>query len=332
MTAALQEQSQTRGHLHHAFDTHPRELVVLSAEPIAPGVTHFVLADPAGRVLTSYEPGSHLIIQAGAQRNAYSLVGDGINPKTYGISVLRHQTGGGSEWLHANMEVGSRVLVEGPRSMFSPDLAAKKLLLVAAGIGVTPVLSHARAAARWGKPCEVVYIYRSGAAAHLEELRSLATEGAVELHEAQGREAGQELLQERLLHQPWGTHAYACGPAEMLDTYRTLALQSGWPKERVHLERFEAPRQEPGNPFTAKVASTGRTLTVDAGVSLLEVLLAAGHEVPNLCRQGVCGECRISVRAGKVEHRDHVLTEQEKSSGTVMLCCVSRGQEIEVEL
>lgn len=332
MNSTAQATTTAPGHLHHAFATHPRELTVLAAEAITPEVTHFTFADPAGRTLTSYEPGSHLIVRAGEKRNAYSLVGDGVNPRHYGISVLRHATGGGSEWLHANLEAGCTVQIEGPRSMFSADPTAKKLLLIAAGIGVTPVLSHARAAARWGTPAEVLYIYRPGTAAHLDDLRALAAGGHVELHEAHGRLAGLDLLHRRLRLQPLGTHAYACGPTAMLDSYRSIGLQAGWTEDRLHLERFEAPEQAPGDAFSATVASTGQRLRVQPGVSLLEMLLDAGHNVPNLCRQGVCGECRIPVRSGTVIHRDLVLGEEEKSSNTAMLCCVSRGQDIEVDL
>lgn len=332
MSTTFDIPSRASGHLHHSFETHARELVVLSAEPVTPQVTHFVFGDPAGRSLTSYEPGSHLIIQAGGKRNAYSLVGDGVNPRQYGISVLRHSTGGGSQWLHTNLLVGSPVLVEGPRSMFSPDPTAKKLLLVAAGIGVTPVLSHARAAARWGRPAEVLYTYRTGAAAHLNDLRSLAAQGHLSLHEATGKRAGLELLRERLRVQPLGTHAYACGPPDMLESYSAEGLRAGWPSNRLHLERFEAPKQDPGSAFRVKIASTGQVLSVQPGVSLLQRLQKAGHNIPNLCRQGVCGECRIPVTSGTIEHRDLVLSAEEKGANNTMLCCVSRGKEIEVDL
>ena len=178
----------------------------------------------------------------------------------------------------------------------------------------------------------MIYIYRPEAAAHLDDLRKLAAQGSLSLNEAHGRQAGLEVLHQRFQLQPLGTHAYACGPADMLESYRAAGLQAGWPVERLHLERFEAPKQEPGNAFGVSVASTGQRFTVEPGVSLLEKLLDAGHDVPNLCRQGVCGECRIPVRSGTVEHRDLVLSEEEKSTNTAMLCCVSRGEEIEVDL
>ncbi|MBB5511975.1 ferredoxin-NADP reductase [Neomicrococcus aestuarii] len=273
-----------------------------------------------------------MFIQAGVKKNAYSLVGDGVNPRQYAISVRRQETGGGSEWLHANVSTGSRVVVEGPRSMFSPDLGARKYMLVAAGIGVTPVLSHARAAARWGRQAEVIYIYRPNAAAHLDDLRNLDGKGFIKLYEAEGRQAGSALIRERFHVQPLGTHAYACGPSEMLESFRTAGINAGWSSERLHLERFDPPKQEPGKSFQVHVTSTGQTLTVEPSVSLLEKLLEAGHPIPNLCRQGVCGECKVQVKSGTIDHRDIVLSEDEKNANSSMLCCVSRGEEIEVDI
>ncbi|TFD54697.1 oxidoreductase [Cryobacterium frigoriphilum] len=324
-------------HAHPSSETRLRQLAVIAVTRLTETITHFECADPAGGRLVSYEPGSHLIVTAGAVRNTYSLVGDGVNPLSYGISVLRREPGdpaasGGSAWLHDTLHVGSTVMVEGPRSLFAPRTTARRSLLVAGGIGVTPILSHARAAARWGRPAEVVYVYRTGHGAHVDDLRELADSGAITLFEAHNQTDAAALLRDRLAAQPMGTHAYACGPVSLLDTYLSLGQEAGWPAERLHSERFEVPPQQPGLPFTATIASTGARLEVPAGVSLLDALLEHGVPVANLCRRGVCGECRIPVRSGSIEHRDYVLSEQEKSAHTSMLCCVSRGDEIEVDL
>lgn len=340
MTLATEVDLAThRFHAHDAYLTGPRTLRVSDVRPLTASITHIRLVPPEGGPLTAYRPGSHLIITAGDHRNAYSLVDDGINPSSYGISVMRRGEGGGSDWLHEHIAVGDLLEIEGPRSMFAPVLNQRHALLVAGGIGVTPVLSHARAIARLGGSAEVVYSYRPGHAAHLEDLRGLAeTHDAVTLREATTVEETVELLAQRFADQPLGTHAYACGPLRLLETYEQLAAAAGWPQARVHLERFSAPEQDPGSPFTAVVASSGRRLEVAPGVSLLTALLDAGVPVPNLCRQGVCGECRIPVRAlrdGAVEHRDLVLSDHDKASGDSMLCCVSRGardSEIEVLL
>ncbi|MHC3002921.1 PDR/VanB family oxidoreductase [Gordonia sp. GN26] len=321
-------------HLHPGYTTSTRPMRVVAVRQLTEDITHFRFAPPvdAPQVLTPYQPGSHLIVTAGEHRNAYSLVDDGMFPNTYGISVLRRGAGGGSDWLHDNLTEDSIVEVEGPRSMFAPVLDQRGALLVAGGIGVTPVLSHARALAREGRRVDIVYSYRPGCGAHLDDLRALAQQPDVTLHEVSGIDATTELLAERFRSQPLGTHAYACGPATLLDTYTELAAQAGWPTARVHLERFAAPDQEPGDPLTVTLSSTGARIDVPAGVSLLQRLLDSGVEVPNLCRQGVCGECRIPVRGGTIEHRDLVLSDEEKALGDAMLCCVSRGQNIEVDL
>ncbi|TYQ09048.1 UNVERIFIED_ORG: ferredoxin-NADP reductase [Gordonia westfalica J30] len=321
-------------HLHPGYTTSTRLMRVVTVRQLTEDITHFRFAPPgdAPQVLTPYQPGSHLIVTAGEHRNAYSLVDDGMYPNTYGISVLRRGAGGGSDWLHDNLSEGAIVEVEGPRSMFAPVLDQRGALLVAGGIGVTPVLSHARALAREGRRADIVYSYRPGSGAHLDDLRALAQQPDITLHEVSGADATTELLAERFRAQPLGTHAYACGPAALLDAYTELAAQAGWPTARVHLERFAAPEQEPGDPFTVTLSSTGDRIDVPAGVSLLQRLLDSGVEVPNLCRQGVCGECRIPVRGGTIEHRDLVLSDEEKALGDAMLCCVSRGQNIEVEL
>ncbi|MFI6358600.1 PDR/VanB family oxidoreductase [Streptomyces sp. NPDC050743] len=318
-----------RFHLHGAYETGGRTLRVTEVRPLTEQITHFRFAPIDGGPLTAFQPGSHLIIAAGEHRNAYSLVDDGVNPRSYGISVLRRGQGGGSDWLHDNLAVGDLVEVEGPRSMFAPVLNQRRALLVAGGIGVTPVLSHARALARLGRPAEIVYSYRPGSAAHLGDLRALADEAGFGFYEATTVEDTVTVLRERFAAQPLGTHAYACGPAPMLETYLETAAAAGWPQARVHLERFTAPEQDPGNPFTAIVASTGQRIPVEPGVSLLEALLKAGLEVSSLCRQGVCGECRIPVRAATddIEHRDLVLSDRDKAAGDSMLCCVSRGTE-----
>ncbi|GAB92613.1 PDR/VanB family oxidoreductase [Gordonia rhizosphera] len=319
-------------HLHAGYETGPREMRVVEVTALTGQITHFRFVPVDGAPLTPYQPGSHVIVGAGEHRNAYSLVDDGILPTSYGISVLRRGAGGGSDWLHDNISRGDVVEVEGPRSMFGPVWNQRHALLVAGGIGVTPILSHARAIARRGGSADIVYSYRAGHAAHLTELRDLAEAPGIGLFEVSGPDDTRWVLAERFGAQPLGTHAYACGPAPMLETYQEIAATAGWPSPRVHLERFTAPEQDPGEPFRATVASTGEVIDVPAGVSLLQRLLDHGRPVPNLCRQGVCGECRIPVRGGTVQHRDFVLTDDERAAGDSMLCCVSRGQDIEVDL
>lgn len=318
-------------HLHSAYDCAPRPMRVVSTTRLTPDITHMRLVSAEGSPLRPYVAGSHLIVTAGAHRNAYSLVDDGLRPDSYGISVLRRAGGGGSQWLHDNIAAGDVIEVEGPRSMFAPVSGQRRVLLVAGGIGVTPILSHARAALRDGVEAEIIYSHRRGHGAHLPELRALAARDGVTLHEVCGRERTRAVMYAAFARQPLGTHAYACGPASLLDTYIEMAAQAGWPGARVHLERFAAPEHDAGEPFTVTIVPSGAVIEVPAGTSLLHRLLESGVAVPHMCRQGVCGECRITVRSGRVDHRDCVLTDDEKAAGDTMLCCVSRGTDLEVQ-
>lgn len=331
MTAVVEP---VHAHQHPSYDVAARTMRVIEVTPLTERITHFRFApdNDHAQLLTPFAPGSHLIITAGEHRNAYSLVDDGMFPTSYGISVLRRGEGGGSDWLHDNLVEGSRVEIEGPRSMFAPVLDQQHAVLIAGGIGVTPVLSHARAAARDGRSAEIIYSYRPGHAAHLDDLRELAERPDITLYEATSVEDTVATLTARLGAQPLGTHAYACGPAPLLDAYQQIAATLGWPTARVHLERFTAPEQDPGDPFSVRIASSGAVVDVPSGVSLLQRLLDSGVTVSNLCRQGVCGECRIPVRSGTITHRDFVLSDDEKAAGDSMLCCVSRGTDIEVDL
>src|SRR5262249_34672684 len=147
---------------------------------------------------------------------------------------------------------------------------------------------------------------RPGYQAHLDDLRGMAECGMITLHEVTTVEQTAALLAERIADQPLGTHAYACGPVGLLEAYQDLTAAAGWPAARVHLERFTAPVQDPGSPFSVTVVSTGQRIEVPSGVSLLQRLLDNGLDVSFLCRRGVCGECRIPVRSGVIEHRDFV--------------------------
>lgn len=319
-------------HQHRAYRLDARDLVVESIDLVAPSVRHVVLAPVDGRPLASYEPGSHLVVDTPVGRNAYSLTGDGCAPQTYTISVLRRGAGGVSDWIHDSLGAGDTITVEGPRSMFAALHHQRHALLVAGGIGITPILSHARSLLRWGRSGEIVYVHRAGQAAHLDDVRALADGGLV-VHEVSGADSARALLTERFAQQPLGTHAYACGPAGMLDAFLDIGRAAGWPEARLHLERFESAELDPGVDFVITPASTGHPLTVRSGVSVLETLVDAGFDVPSMCRQGVCGECRIPVRqAATLEHRDFVLTEQEKQAGDSILSCVSRGTDVEVDL
>ncbi|ADP84632.1 PDR/VanB family oxidoreductase [Pseudofrankia inefficax] len=313
------------------------DLVVVGiAEPV-PGVRSFRLAAADGRELPAFVPGSHLIVDCGGEdggrrTNAYSLTSAGFAPTVYEISVLRVEGGnGGSRWLHTHLELGSRMTARPPRSGFPPIARASRHLLVAGGIGVTPIVSHLRAAARRGQDRRVLYVHRAGRGAHLDDVHGL-TDGRAGIFTDRATFAAR--LEEALVDQPLGTHLYVCGPGPLIDRVVGSARRFGWPGSRIHVEHFGVGTTDPGEPFEVVLTRSGRTVRVPSGTSLLEALEAAGIAIPNRCRHGVCGECRTPVTGGPPLHRDLFLTVAEKAAADCLMPCVSRasGPRLEVPL
>ncbi|MEV6056484.1 PDR/VanB family oxidoreductase [Streptomyces sp. NPDC052107] len=307
------------------------KLVVRRTTEIADDIRELVLARSDGGPLLAHPPGSHVVVECGTRRNAYSLTSSGIEPYEYTIAVLRLPGGnGGSEQMH-RFRAGDRVAVSSPRSDFPPVSTAARHLLIAGGIGVTPMLSHARDAVHWGRDVRLLYGHQAGKGAYVEELARLL---GGRMQRASGSEEFAGLLREALVSQPIGTHLYVCGPASLMDRVIEEATAVGWPPQRVHLERFTPAELDPGQPFTARLRRSGRSVTVPAGTSLLDALEQAGVPVANMCRQGVCGECQVPVFAGRPLHRDEFLTQDERAAGDSVMCCVSRSEteHLEVDL
>ena len=305
------------------------QLVVVAVDDRIPGIRSLTLARPDGGALPSFTPGSHLVLECGPVLNAYSLTGDGAAPTSYSLSMLLCLNGsGGSRWLHQKLCPGDVIATRGPRSAFAPVLSATRHLLVAAGIGITPMVSHLRSARRWGREVQLLYVHRRGRGAHLAEVDALADRASI----FTDRESFTAATEAALADQPFGTHLYVCGPAPFMAQVTARASDWGWPASRVHVEHFGTDAFDPGDPFEVHLSATGDTFTVESGVSLLAALLARGVDVPNLCRQGVCGECRIGVAAGEILHRDLYLSERERVAGESMMCCVSRSAGPRLEL
>lgn len=305
------------------------QLEVTNVSPQTESIVSITLADPSGARLPSYVPGSHLVVQYGSGVNAYSLTGSGNGPSEYTISVLRVEDGAGGSVAMHQLAAGDRVYVSRPRSAFAPASTATHHLLIAAGIGITPVLSHARAAADRGTTSSLIYVYRPGAGAHVDEARELLGPA---LTECSNRASFQKVLTEQLTTQSLGTHLYVCGPTDFMDAVLDQARELGWSPSRLHSEAFGAAELDDGEPFTVKLVRSGIKLDVPSGVSLLETLERAGKTIPNMCRKGICGECVLPVLRGTPLHRDLYLTEQEKAENTTMMCCVSRSEDPELEL
>jgi dimethylamine monooxygenase subunit B len=305
--------------------------LVVARARTAGDVRSLALVAEDGAPLPSFTPGSHIVLDAGGRTNAYSLTGEFLEPTAFELSVLHIPGGaGGSRWVHEQLDVGDRVTVSPPRSAFAPVASARHHLLIAGGIGITPILSHIRAAVMYGRSFEVVYGHRPTHGLAVDQLRELCP--PERLRVVTDRQALIATAAERLADQPLGTAAYACGPLAMMDAVTTAADRLGWPAARLRTEAFSVAALEPGEPFVADLRRSGRRVAVRSGVSLLEALEAAGIEVPNLCRQGVCGECRVAVTGGRPYHRDLYLSDEERAAGDSVMCCVSRACDGVLEL
>ncbi|WP_375737685.1 PDR/VanB family oxidoreductase [Pseudomonas boanensis] len=270
--------------------------------------------------LPGFSAGSHVQLQLpNGQRNAYSLLGDPADTRRYRIAV-RHQEAsrGGSRYIHEQLQVGDRVRLSAPANLFPIHSEAHLHILVAAGIGITPFLAYCTELLRRGAHFELHYAYRTGLTdAYVEYLRNLLGDRLHRYDSPARRLDLSQLLRDR----PLGSHVYACGPQSLLLSLREQATALGWSDARVQWEAFAAP--EPGRPFSVELARSGRQLAISAEQSLLEALEAAGVEIPNLCRGGVCGQCQTRYLKGDVEHRDLYLAPNERADS--LMPCVSRG-------
>ncbi|HYM02143.1 MAG TPA: PDR/VanB family oxidoreductase, partial [Stellaceae bacterium] len=246
----------------------------------------------------------------------------------YEIAVLREAQGsGGSLFMHDRVKIGDRLCASAPKNDFPLVPTATEHLLVAGGIGITPVLSMVRTLKREGKRFMLHYCARSpDMMAYRREVSALAGDYAQFHFDGGDPKRGLDLA--ALLARPVaGRHVYVCGPKAMNETAIALAAKAGWPADRVHFEFFAAAAAAAGDqPIDVVLKRSGRTLAVAAGQTILEALVAAGDDPLFDCRRGECGVCVTAVLEGEPLHRDYYLTDAEKAAGKSMCICISRAK------
>jgi ferredoxin-NADP reductase len=301
------------------------KLRVAEAEAAAPGVLHLSLVHPARPELPAWTAGAHVDLRLPDGRvRQYSLCGDPADRSRYEIAIKREEAGrGGSAWAYDTLKPGAFAHISAPRNNFPLDPDARRHLLVAGGIGVTPLLAMARTLSASGADFAVHLCARSAAEAPL-----LATVRAVcgpRLSCWFGAE-GRRFEPASLGAAEDGTRVYACGPQRLMDAVQTALTEQGWPAEAIHFEHFEPLRDDSfrPEPFAARIASTGQVLHVPADRSLLDVLRNEGFDLPSSCELGVCGSCECGYSDGMVIHRDAVLPLTKRQSR--MMPCVSRAR------
>jgi ferredoxin-NADP reductase len=308
------------------------ELVVDRRESAADGVLALTLRHPLGEELPAWEPGAHIDVVLGPDlERQYSLCGDPADLRSWRIAVLREPDGrGGSAYVHGQLEVGEKVRVRGPRNHFALQ-TSPRYRFVAGGIGITPILPMLAAAEAAGAEWTLLYGGRTrDSIAFTEELSRYGDKVRV----APQDETGLLDLGSVLGTPQPDTLVYCCGPGPLLDAVEERC--AGWPKGALHVERFQPKVQETGadTEFEVVLERSGHTLTVPADVSVLDTVRAAGVEVLFSCTEGTCGTCETDVLDGTPDHRDSVLTDEEREAGETMLICVSRcrGKRLVLDL
>ncbi|HEV2570890.1 MAG TPA: PDR/VanB family oxidoreductase [Beijerinckiaceae bacterium] len=296
-----------------------REMVVAAVTRPVAGVRRFVLAAADGRPLPAIAPGDHIEVETpcGLLR-PYSLCGDPAQRETYEIAVLREVQGrGGSRAMHDALAKGRRLRISEPRSLFPLRSGASFYRLIAGGIGATPLVAMAHHLVREKQRFDFHYCARNRESlVFWPELERLVPHGALHVHLSTGEDARRFVP--RADPPPEGCAVYCCGPLSLMEAVHT-AYSGLYP---VHSESFKPQVPDDATAFEVVLARSGRTVPVKADESILVALWRAGIERPLSCETGICGTCRTPWCGGEPEHRDSVLSAEERQRE--MLICVSR--------
>ncbi|MGR7996191.1 PDR/VanB family oxidoreductase [Xanthobacter sp. ZOL 2024] len=294
---------------------------------LAPTLKRFAFEPAHGGAFPTAPAGGHVMLTlrdgARVMKNAYSLVSPPGARGRYEIIVRKvAQSRGGSAFLHAHVAAGDVLEMAPPVSLFPLAATARKHVLIAGGIGITPMLSFLAELQARGARFELHHLSSPEEVPVFERLLApYAVDADIRVHGG-GRAAFD--LAGLLSRQPLGSHVYTCGPHSLMDAVGTTALALGWPRGSVHKESFGAAAG--GLPFKAVLTRSGIEVTVGENQTLLEAIEAAGVAARCLCRGGACGECVTRVEEGEVDHRDDFLSDAEKASGALIMPCVSRAR------
>lgn len=302
----------------------------------AQDIRSFSITRMDGLPFAPYEPGAHIDVTspAGVTRQ-YSLCGDPDRCDALSFAVKKEaDSRGGSRSLHDDVVAGMELSISAPRNLFQLASEAREHILIAAGIGITPLLSMAYRLVRQRVPFKLHYFARTPQqAAFLSQLSAPPFAEHVEVHLQVPRDALDQTLHACIAKAGDGAHLYTCGPAPFME--RVVRVAADYlPEEAVHLERFGAQADATdsesaragSDQFEVRLAKTGATVEVKRGQTIVEALAQIGVEVDTSCGEGVCGTCMVDVVDGEPEHRDHCLSKAERASNSVICCCVSRSR------
>ena len=310
-----------------------RDIQVIAINEIAIDIKEIIFQTSDSVLeLPLWTPGAHieLILPNGLNRK-YSLC-PSDKTETYTIVVKNEKDGeGGSLWIHENLRVGDILKTKGPKNFFKLNTTAERYLLVAGGIGITPIISMAALLQKLGKQYSVIYCGRNREElAYIEKLSLFADNVEITISSEGNRADLNAILRKQLP----STQIYACGPERLLDALDVLASKYQLSlKFELFSSKSSLLNPEFEEPFEAELIDTGKTYFIPKDKTLLEVLLANDIDVPNDCEEGLCGSCEVVVEKGEIIHRDKVLSTKERVDSKTMMSCCSRAKgKIKIKL
>jgi tetrachlorobenzoquinone reductase len=289
-------------------------------------INSYELVTPGGRELVPFTAGSHIDLHLpNGMIRSYSLVNDQSECHRYVIAVNKDAVSrGGSSFIHEKLRVGDIITISHPKNNFGLQENVLHSVLIAGGIGITPLLAMIRRLVALGRSCELHYAARTRrAAAFLDVLDALRCGTQAKVHLNFDQEQGGRMLRLPAIvnEAPPDAHLYCCGPAPMLEAF--VAATADRPSGQVHVEHFQAKEKAAADGgFEVRLARSNRTIAVEAGKTILDALLDAGIAVNYACTEGVCGTCETRVIEGIPDHRDLFLGKDEQAANrTMMICC-----------
>jgi vanillate O-demethylase ferredoxin subunit len=300
-------------------------------------IDSFELVAADGGTLPPFSAGSHVDVHLpGGLLRQYSLCNPPSELHRYQIAVLRDaQSRGGSAAMHAQVNEGDVLQIGAPRNHFALAHDARRHLLLAGGIGVTPILCMAERLQHIGAEFEMHYASRSADRMAFRERIQASPLGERAYFHFDDGPAPQKLDLQALLGRPQeGTHLYVCGPKGFMDAVLGTARASGWPEAQLHFEFFAGAvvASDSDDAFEVVVASTGRVVPVAKDQTVVQALAAVGVEVQVACEQGVCGTCLTRVLEGEPDHKDVYLTDEERAANDQFTPCCSRSRSARLVL
>lgn len=316
--------------------TGPLPLVIASVRQLTPRVRAYELRDIEGRELPSFEPGAHLrvpvrLADGREEIRNYSIASDPARRDVYEIAVLREEAGaGGSDAVHALFKTGLMLCCGFPENQFRLEDGVGPVILIAGGIGITPLKAMAHALAAQDRSFHLHYAARSQGDMAYGDTLARALPGRVTAHYS---DRGERIDLDRVVRSSSGNALiYVCGPDRLIEAVKVAADRAGFDAAQVRFERFSVATSAKDHPVEVELRRSGKIINIPGNQTILEGVRAAGVPALYECRAGTCGTCAIRVIDGEPEHRDAVLTDTERNRGQKMCICVSRAKSARLVL